>query len=56
VSTIYSKNQYIVDRTVTSGSKTLKDALNEAMRDWVTNIDNTFYIMRILPMRFASSA
>ncbi len=28
---------------VTSGSKTLKDALNEAMRDWVTNIDNTFY-------------
>jgi tryptophan synthase beta chain len=30
---------------VTSGSKTLKDALNEAMRDWVTNIDNTFYII-----------
>ena len=28
---------------VSSGSKTLKDALNEAMRDWVTNIDNTFY-------------
>ena len=28
---------------VTSGSKTLKDALNEAMRDWVTNVDNTFY-------------
>ncbi len=31
--------------SVTSGSKTLKDALNEAMRDWVTNIDNTFYII-----------
>jgi tryptophan synthase beta chain len=30
---------------VTSGSRTLKDALNEAMRDWVTNIDNTFYII-----------
>jgi tryptophan synthase beta chain len=30
---------------VTSGSKTLKDALNEAMRDWVTNIDTTFYII-----------
>lgn len=30
-------------RPVTSGSKTLKDALNEAMRDWVTNIDDTFY-------------
>ncbi len=30
---------------VKSGSKTLKDALNEAMRDWVTNIDNTFYII-----------
>jgi len=30
---------------VTSGSKTLKDALNEAMRDWVANIDNTFYII-----------
>jgi tryptophan synthase beta chain len=30
---------------VESGSKTLKDALNEAMRDWVTNIDNTFYIL-----------
>ncbi len=30
---------------VTSGSKTLKDALNEAMRDWVTNIENTFYII-----------
>jgi tryptophan synthase beta chain len=29
----------------TSGSKTLKDALNEAMRDWVANIDNTFYII-----------
>ncbi|HED35182.1 MAG TPA: tryptophan synthase subunit beta [Gammaproteobacteria bacterium] len=30
---------------VTSGSRTLKDALNEAMRDWVTNIDDTFYII-----------
>ena len=30
---------------VESGSKTLKDALNEALRDWVTNIDNTFYII-----------
>lgn len=32
-------------RAVESGSKTLKDALNEAMRDWVTNVDNTFYII-----------
>jgi tryptophan synthase beta chain len=32
-------------RSVTSGSRTLKDALNEAMRDWVTNIDDTFYII-----------
>ncbi len=30
---------------VTSGSKTLKDAMNEAMRDWVTHVDNTFYII-----------
>ncbi|EQD43225.1 tryptophan synthase, beta subunit [mine drainage metagenome] len=30
---------------VESGSKTLKDALNEAMRDWVTHIDDTFYII-----------
>ena len=30
---------------VTSGSRTLKDAMNEAMRDWVTNIDDTFYII-----------
>jgi tryptophan synthase beta chain len=30
---------------VESGSKTLKDALNEAMRDWVTNVENTFYIL-----------
>jgi tryptophan synthase beta chain len=30
---------------VDSGSKTLKDALNEAMRDWVTNVHNTFYIL-----------
>ena len=32
-------------RSVTSGSRTLKDALNEAMRDWVTNVDDTFYII-----------
>jgi tryptophan synthase beta chain len=30
---------------VESGSKTLKDALNEAMRDWVTNVEDTFYIL-----------
>jgi len=30
---------------VNSGSKTLKDALNEALRDWVTNVENTFYII-----------
>ncbi len=30
---------------VTSGTRTLKDALNEAMRDWVTHVDNTFYII-----------
>jgi len=32
-------------RTVESGSRTLKDALNEALRDWVTNVDDTFYII-----------
>jgi tryptophan synthase beta chain len=32
-------------RAVTSGSRTLKDALNEAMRDWVTQVDDTFYII-----------
>mgnify|MGYP006287263849 FL=1 len=32
-------------RAVSSGSRTLKDALNEAMRDWVSNVDNTFYII-----------
>jgi len=32
-------------RSVVSGSKTLKDATNEAIRDWVTNVDNTFYII-----------
>ncbi|GAB4192867.1 MAG: tryptophan synthase subunit beta [Wenzhouxiangellaceae bacterium] len=32
-------------RAVHSGSKTLKDALNEALRDWVTHVDNTFYII-----------
>ena len=31
--------------SVNSGSKTLKDALNEAMRDWVSNVDDTFYII-----------
>jgi tryptophan synthase beta chain len=30
---------------VTSGTKTLKDAMNEAMRDWVTNVDNTYYLI-----------
>ena len=30
---------------VTSGARTLKDALNEALRDWVTNVDETFYII-----------
>ncbi len=32
-------------RSVSSGSRTLKDALNEAMRDWVTNVDDTFYVI-----------
>jgi len=32
-------------RSVSSGSKTLKDATNEAIRDWVTNVENTFYII-----------
>ncbi len=32
-------------RPVTSGTRTLKDAMNEALRDWVTNVDNTFYII-----------
>ncbi len=32
-------------RPVTSGSRTLKDALNEAMRDWVANVEDTFYII-----------
>ncbi len=32
-------------RPVSSGSRTLKDALNEALRDWVTNVDDTFYII-----------
>lgn len=31
--------------SVTSGSKTLKDAMNQAIRDWVSNVDNTFYIL-----------
>lgn len=32
-------------RPVTSGSRTLKDAMNEALRDWVSNVDDTFYIL-----------
>jgi len=32
-------------RPVTSGSRTLKDAMNDALRDWVTNVDDTFYII-----------
>jgi len=32
-------------RAVDSGSKTLKDAMNEALRDWITNVDDTFYII-----------
>lgn len=32
-------------RPVTSGTRTLKDAMNEALRDWVTNVDNTYYII-----------
>ena len=31
--------------SVTSGTKTLKDAMNEAMRHWVTHVDDTFYII-----------
>lgn len=31
--------------SVTSGSRTLKDSMNEAMRDWVTNVDDTFYVI-----------
>ncbi len=32
-------------KTVTSGARTLKDAMNEALRDWVTNVEDTFYII-----------
>ena len=32
-------------KSVNSGTKTLKDALNEALRDWVTNVDDTHYII-----------
>src|SRR5262245_65945396 len=32
-------------RPVTSGSGTLKDAMNEALRDWVANVEDTFYII-----------
>ena len=32
-------------RSVSTGSKSLKDAMNEALRDWVTNVQNTFYII-----------
>ena len=35
----------VATHSIESGSKTLKDALNEAMRDWVTNVENTFYII-----------
>jgi len=35
----------VATATVESGSRTLKDALNEAMRDWVTHVDDTFYII-----------
>ena len=35
---------------VTSGSKTLKDATNEAIRDWVTNVEDTFYIGSLLDL------
>ncbi|MDP7540223.1 MAG: tryptophan synthase subunit beta, partial [Alphaproteobacteria bacterium] len=31
--------------SVTSGTATLKDAMNEALRDWVTNVENTYYII-----------
>src|SRR4029453_13743083 len=31
--------------SVNSGSRTLKDAINEALRDWVTNVDNTHYLL-----------
>src|SRR5690606_676205 len=32
-------------RSVTNGSRTLKDAMNEAIRDWVTNVDTTYYLI-----------
>ena len=35
--------------SVTSGSRTLKDAMNEAMRDWVTNVDDTFTLLARSP-------
>ena len=47
---------------VSSGSSTLKDAMNEAMRDWVTNVDSTFYIIgsvagpHPIPCWFATSS
>src|SRR5213075_825976 len=31
--------------TVNAGTRTLKDAINEAMRDWVTNVDDTYYLL-----------
>ena len=37
-------------RSVSTGSKSLKDAMNEALRDWVTNVDDTFYIIEQLPV------
>jgi len=32
-------------RPVSSGTRTLKDAINEAIRDWVTNVRNTYYLL-----------
>ncbi len=42
-------------RPVTSGSKTLKDAMNEALRDWVTNVHDTFYCIRFSTTRMSKS-
>ena len=39
-------------RPVTSGSATLKDAMNEALRDWVTNVEDTYYIIGSAPSSF----
>ena len=37
---------------VTSGSRTLKDAVNEAIRDWVTNVENTYYIIENMGINY----